>query len=88
MKKEDVIAQLGAPDSVRVRGKIEYLTYYLTANPKEGKQPYMVRLVDRRVDTVGRFVQLPNLTGSRASNLSMGAILSSEILPAEPLRPQ
>lgn len=83
MTKDQVLALLGAPDGARLRGNVEYLTYYLTADAKAGEQPYMVRLVGGRVDTVGRFAQLADLEGAGRGRpqAGMGAILSAQAFP-------
>lgn len=83
MTKAEVFALLGAPDSSHSRGKVEYLTYYFTADSTIGEQPYMIRLLNQRVDTVGRFVQLPPAKGKDASKVGIGAILPSEMTPTE-----
>lgn len=83
MTRERVLVLLGTPDGMRTRGNLEYLTYYLTADAAVGEQPYMVRLLDRHVDTVGRFVQLADLeaVGNGSPKAGMGAILSAQALP-------
>ena len=83
MTKDQVLALLGTPDGGRLRGDVEYLTYYLTADANAGEQPYMVRLVSGRVDTVGRFAQLAELegTGNGRPQAGMGAILSAQAFP-------
>ena len=83
MTKAQVVALLGAPDSTRARGRVEYLTYYFKADSEVGEQPYMVRLLNQRVDTVGRFVQLPPAKGKHASAVGIGAILPPEMIPTE-----
>lgn len=83
MTKDQVLALLGTPDGGRSRGDVEYLTYYLKADANKGEQPYMVRLVSGRVDTVGRFAQLSELegTGNGRPQAGMGAILSAQSFP-------
>ena len=83
MTKDQVLTLLGSPDGARLRGNVEYLTYYLTADAKVGEQPYMVRLVSGRVDTVGRFAQLADLegAGNGRPQAGMGAILSAQSFP-------
>ena len=83
MSREQVLALLGPPDGTSIRGNLEYLTYYLTADATVGEQPYMVRLVDRQVDTVGRFVQLDELeaVANGSPKAGMGAILSAQAMP-------
>src|SRR5579859_7384006 len=58
MAKSDVIALLGQPDSTSAQANIEYLTYYLSNEVSGHDLPYMVRLVDARVESFGRFIQL------------------------------
>lgn len=61
MTKDQVIGILGQPDSTSAQANIEYLTYYLTTDNGRvyaGNQPYSVRLVDGKVESFGRFMQL------------------------------
>jgi hypothetical protein len=58
MTKDQVIAQLGKPDSTSAQANIEYLTYYLANEGAYREQPYSVRLVDGKVESFGRFMQL------------------------------
>jgi hypothetical protein len=58
MDRPAVVAVLGQPDSTSGRGNIQYLTYYLRSEGGAGQQPYVIRLVDNRVESFGRFVQL------------------------------
>ncbi len=84
MARERVLSLLGTPDGMRTRDNVEYLTYYLTSGSTIGEHPYMVRLVNGRVDTVGRFVQLgsPANKGNGSASVGMGAILSPEAFPS------
>jgi hypothetical protein len=62
MTKGDVIALLGNPNSTSAQANIEYLTYYLEAETGDGRdQPYLVRLVDGKVESFGRFAQLSDI---------------------------
>ncbi|MGA3008213.1 MAG: SHOCT domain-containing protein [Opitutaceae bacterium] len=62
MTKEQVIELLGAPDSTSAQANVEYLTYYLESDPNYGRdQPYMVRVVDGKVESFGRLLQLWDL---------------------------
>jgi hypothetical protein len=62
MTKDQVVAILGQPDSMSAQANVEYLTYYLESDPNYGRdRPYMVRLVDGRVESFGRFSQLLDL---------------------------
>jgi hypothetical protein len=83
MTKTQVIELLGNPDSASVRGNTEYFTYYLTDKATGREQAYMVRLVDTRVESVGRFIQFGYAVtvGSRGGAGGMGAILSSPECP-------
>jgi hypothetical protein len=61
MTKDQVTSLLGQPDSTSAQANIEYLTYYLTTDNGRmygGNQPYSVRLVDGKVESFGRFMQL------------------------------
>lgn len=61
MTKDQVTVLLGQPDSTSAQANIEYLTYYLTTDNGRmygGNQPYSVRLVDGKVESFGRFMQL------------------------------
>lgn len=61
MTKDQVTGILGNPDSVSAQANIEYLTYYLSTDNGRmygGEQPYSVRLVDGKVESFGRFLQL------------------------------
>ena len=79
MTKDQVISLLGQPDSTSAEGNVEYLTYYLLSDPNYGReQPYMVRLVDDKVESFGRFAQLWDLyerpvNGSSVEVPQMGA---------------
>jgi hypothetical protein len=64
MSKDQVISLLGKPDSTSAQANVEYLTYYLEVETPEGPgrdQPYLVRLVDGKVESYGRFAQLYDL---------------------------
>jgi Short C-terminal domain/SmpA / OmlA family len=58
MTKDQVIAMLGTPDSTSAQANIEYLTYYFSNEGSYRDQPYMVRLVEGKVESFGRFMQL------------------------------
>lgn len=61
MTKDQVTSLLGQPDSTSAQANIEYLTYYLSTDNGRyygGEQPYSVRLVDGKVESFGRFMQL------------------------------
>lgn len=62
MTKDQIISLLGKPDSTSAQANIEYLTYYLTTDNGYGRDmPYMVRLVDGKVESFGRFNQLSDI---------------------------
>lgn len=78
MTKADVVALLGPPDSTRAHANTEYLTYYLSNDSSVREQPYMVRLVDAKVESFGRFFQLPDENDRPASGsaqVSIGTIM-------------
>lgn len=83
MTKDQVVALLGQPDSTSVRGNVDYLTYFLADQTSRREQAYMVRLVDSRVESVGRFVQLDYAVtvGSRGGVGGIGVILSPPEFP-------
>jgi Short C-terminal domain/SmpA / OmlA family len=59
MSKDQVISLLGKPDSMSAQANIEYLTYYLSNDANYGRdRPYSVRVVDGKVESFGRFMQL------------------------------
>lgn len=78
MAKSDLVSQLGVPDSAKVQANTEYLIYYLSNDKGARQEPYMVRLVDAKVESFGRYVQLFD-TQSRSSGasvaLGLGAIM-------------
>jgi hypothetical protein len=62
MSKDQVITLLGTPDSTSAQANVEYLTYYLEGDSTYGRdRPYMVRVVDGKVESFGRFAQLSDL---------------------------
>jgi hypothetical protein len=65
MTKEEVQSVLGPPDSTSAEAKVEYMTYYLELPAHVAiydRHPrYMVRLVNGRVESFGRFVELFDL---------------------------
>lgn len=60
MTKDQVIALLGKPDSMSAQANIEYLTYYLSTDTDSfnRERAYSVRLLDGKVESFGRFMQL------------------------------
>lgn len=78
MTKAELVATLGAADQVSAQANVEYLTYFLSKDADAPKQPYMVRIVDSRVDSFGRFVQLLDTHGGTsggAPGLGIGAVM-------------
>jgi hypothetical protein len=62
MTKDQVVGLLGTPDSTSAQANVEYLTYYLEGDPAYGRdRPYMVRVVDGKVESFGRLAQLWDL---------------------------
>ena len=61
MTKAEVIAAMGQPDSTAAQANAEYFTYYLYAESDYRDQPYLVRFVDGKVESFGRFAQLYDL---------------------------
>ena len=62
MSKEQVLSILGTPDSTSAQANAEYMTYYLESDSGYGRdQPYMIRLVNGKVESFGRFAQLFDL---------------------------
>jgi Short C-terminal domain/SmpA / OmlA family len=59
MTKDQVVAIMGTPDSTSAQANMEYYTYYLLNESQYGRdQPYMIRFVDSKVESFGRFAQL------------------------------
>lgn len=78
MTKDELITQLGRPDSAKVQGNAEYLTYYMSSEANARPQPYMIRLIDAKVESFGRFISLPdgqNRGADGAMALGVGAIM-------------
>ncbi len=62
MTMDQVTSILGKADSTSAQANVVYLTYYLDSGNLNGReQPYIVRLVDGRVESFGRFRQLFDL---------------------------
>jgi hypothetical protein len=75
MTKSEVISILGTPDSTSAQANVEYLTYYLEVNSVERADQdhaYMVRLVDGKVESFGRFTQLFDLYNRPVTNAKPG----------------
>jgi hypothetical protein len=76
MDRSQVIALLGQPDSTSAQANVEYLTYYLAISTNEGPardQPYLVRLVDGKVESFGRLGQLNDLYLRPVTNATPGS---------------
>ncbi|HTZ21140.1 MAG TPA: SHOCT domain-containing protein [Opitutaceae bacterium] len=93
MSKDQVIAMLGKPDSTSAQANIEYLTYYLSNDSSYtyGRdQPYMVRLVDGKVESFGRFMQLFDIYNRPVGGNGMGQMITpmgSSGVPLTVVRP-
>jgi hypothetical protein len=73
MSKDEVQSLLGTPDSTSAQANVEYMTYYLTSDAGYGHdQPYMVRLVNGKVESFGRFAQLFDLYNRPVTNATPG----------------
>jgi hypothetical protein len=73
MTKAEVQSLLGTPDSTSAQANVEYMTYYLTSDAGYGRdQPYMVRLVNGKVESFGRFAQLFDLYNRPVTNATPG----------------
>lgn len=78
MAKSDLVRKLGQPDTASTQATTEYLTYYLSNDNTVRDEPYMVRLVDGRVESFGRFIRLletQNTSGQGLAPLGLGAIM-------------
>jgi hypothetical protein len=77
MSKDQVVAILGQPDSTSAQANIEYLTYYLTNDSSYSRdQPYMVRLVEGKVESFGRFMQLFDIYNRPVGGNGMGQMIT------------
>jgi hypothetical protein len=73
MTKMEVQSLLGTPDSTSAQANVEYMTYYLSSDAGYGRdQPYMVRLVNGKVESFGRFAQLFDLYNRPVTNATPG----------------
>ncbi|HVS53384.1 MAG TPA: SHOCT domain-containing protein [Opitutaceae bacterium] len=75
MPRSEVTAVLGAPTTTSTQANVEYLTYYLDNANGARDLPYMVRLVDGRVESFGRFIQLLDNDNHPLNRAAMGAIM-------------
>ena len=76
MTKDQVISLLGTPDSTSAQANVEYMSYYLdnTSDVNGGvrDRAYMVRLVDGKVESFGRFAQLFDLYNRPVTSATPG----------------
>ena len=88
MTKADVQSMLGTPDSTSAQANVEYMTYYLESEAGYGRdQPYMIRLVNGKVESFGRFAQLFDLYNRPVTSATPGSpdFPQSVFNPANPL---
>ena len=85
MSKDQVVAVLGQPGSTSAQANIEYMTYYLSNDSSYGDQPYMVRLVDGKVESFGRFMQLFDIYNRPVGGNGMGQTITPLGGPSVPL---
>lgn len=57
MSKDQVEAILGPPDGSRAQANVEYLSYYLGTDSISRAKPYMIRLVNGKVESFGHLGQ-------------------------------
>jgi len=76
MSKDQAIALMGKPDSTSAQANIEYLTYYLSNDASYRDQPYMVRLVEGKVESFGRFMQLFDIYNRPVGGNGMGQMIT------------
>jgi outer membrane protein assembly factor BamE (lipoprotein component of BamABCDE complex) len=82
MTKDQVIALLGTPDSTSAQANVEYLTYYLENDENYGRdRPYMVRVVDGKVESFGRMLQLWDLQNRPVGGTQNPAATGTTIAP-------
>lgn len=77
MTRAEVMLALGRPDRVRTQSNVEYLTYYVANLTGAREQPLMVRLVNNRVETFGKFVALADVYGwpGGTASAQLGALM-------------
>lgn len=92
MNRQDVVTVLGQPASTRAQSRTEYLTYYFNDRTGPGAGPYLVRLVDSRVESFGRMLRLADPPVSAGGNTAtLNAVLpypveTDEGAPADRVR--
>jgi hypothetical protein len=74
MTKREVLSIMGTPDSMSAQENVEYLTYYLlnSGSDFERHQPYMIRLVNGKVESFGRFSELADIYNRPITNATPG----------------
>jgi hypothetical protein len=74
MTREEVLPIMGAPDSMSAQANVEYLTYYLlsTGSDFERHRPYMIRFVNGKVESFGRFSELADIYNRPATSATPG----------------
>lgn len=93
MTKEQVLTLLGPSDSTSAQANIEYLTYYLSTDANDRDRAYSVRLVNGKVESFGRFIQLFDIynrpvngmppTGMvTGTNMVNGTVMSNAAVPS------
>jgi len=96
MGKDQVLSLMGTPDSTSAQANVEYLIYYLDASGGRyggtTTEPYMVRMVDGKVESFGRYRVLEDLynrpiTSARPGdpNFPQSLLLSAVGQPAAPV---
>lgn len=64
MTRFQVVTLLGEPDAASGRAGVEYLTYYLDDASRTRGQPYMLKVVDGRIESFGRYIRLADAYAS------------------------
>jgi Short C-terminal domain/SmpA / OmlA family len=86
MTKDQIIGMLGKPDSTSAQGNIEYMTYYLANDSNYGRdRPYSVRIVDGKVESFGRFMQLADIYNRPVTGSPQAAVGMPMAAPAAPV---
>ena len=68
MTREEVQSVLGPPDSKAAQANVEYMIYYLDSDPYTRDRTYMIRMLNGRVESFGRFAELLDLYGRPVAN--------------------
>ena len=72
MTRDQVVSILGQPDSTSAQANVQYMTYYLDTTSDYRDRAYMVRLVNGKVESFGRFAQLVDLYNRPVTNATPG----------------